>query len=28
MEAGVKAGLTVPAWLKAAYETKGVQYQD
>jgi 4-hydroxy-4-methyl-2-oxoglutarate aldolase len=28
MEAGVKAGLTVPAWLKEAYETKGVQYQD
>ena len=28
MEAGVKAGLTVPAWLKEAYKTKGVQYQD
>ena len=28
MEADVKAGLTVPAWLKEAYKTKGVQYQD
>jgi 4-hydroxy-4-methyl-2-oxoglutarate aldolase len=28
MEAGVQAGLTVPAWLKEAYRTKGVQYQD
>jgi len=28
MEAGVKAGLTVPAWLQEAYKTKGVQYQD
>ena len=28
MDAGVKAGLTVPAWLKEAYKTKGVQYQD
>jgi len=28
MEAAVKAGLTVPAWLKEAYETKGVVYLD
>ena len=28
MEAGVKAGLTVPAWLKEAYKTKGVKYQE
>ncbi len=28
MEAAVKAGLTVPAWLKEAYETKGVIYLD
>jgi 4-hydroxy-4-methyl-2-oxoglutarate aldolase len=28
MEAGVKAGHTVPAWLKEAYKTQGVQYQD
>ncbi|MGD8292376.1 MAG: hypothetical protein PVF37_11775 [Desulfobacterales bacterium] len=28
MEASVKSGLTVPAWLKEAYNTKGVQYQD
>jgi 4-hydroxy-4-methyl-2-oxoglutarate aldolase len=28
MEAAVKAGLTAPAWLKEAYETKGVEYQD
>jgi regulator of RNase E activity RraA len=28
MEAGVKAGLTAPAWLNEAYKTKGVKYQD
>jgi len=28
MEAAVKAGLTVPAWLKEAYDTKGVIYLD
>ena len=28
MEAAVKAGRTVPAWLKEAYETKGVVYLD
>jgi 4-hydroxy-4-methyl-2-oxoglutarate aldolase len=26
MDAAVKAGLTVPAWLEEAYETKGVVY--
>ena len=28
MEAAVKAGLTVPAWLKEAYGSKGVVYLD
>jgi 4-hydroxy-4-methyl-2-oxoglutarate aldolase len=28
MEAAVKAGLTVPAWLMEAYDTKGVIYLD
>jgi len=28
MEAAVKAGQKVPAWLKGAYETKGVVYLD
>lgn len=28
MEAAVKAGLTVPDWLKGAYEAKGVVYLD
>lgn len=28
MEAAVNAGITVPAWLKEVYETKGVQYLD
>ena len=28
MEAAVKAGITVPAWLKEAYEAKGVVYLD
>ncbi|UCD78870.1 MAG: hypothetical protein JSW26_26295 [Desulfobacterales bacterium] len=28
MEAAVKAGLTVPAWLKEAYDSKGVDYLD
>ena len=28
MEAAVKGGLTVPAWLKEAYETKGVRFLD
>jgi len=28
MEANVKAGMTVPGWLKEACDTKGVQYLD
>lgn len=28
MAAGVKAGLTVPAWLQEAYQAKGVHYLD
>ena len=28
MEANVKAGMTVPGWLKEAYKTKGVRYMD
>ena len=28
MEANVKAGMTVPGWLKEAYDAKGVEYMD
>jgi regulator of RNase E activity RraA len=28
MEANVKAGITVPGWLKETYKTKGVRYLD
>ena len=28
MEAAVRAGMTVPAWLKEAYNSKGVVYLD